>query len=398
MQYDFDEIINRDNTNSLSNDGYMDYLFKAEGGIEEKHDYDYLIKMWIADMDFAVAPEILEDVKKRLDRRILGYTKVFAPEYFQAFKNWCLEMYGWEPKEEQWVTSAGIIPALYELVSYLCLPRDKILLHTPAYGYFKHAADQNGIQLAHSPLINKNGDFFIDFDDMERQASDPAVKLFILCNPHNPTGRVWTEEELVRMGEISAKNNLWVLSDEIHCDLLREGQKHIPFDKAFPGYDRTITCMSASKTFNMAGTMFSNLLIANDELRETYKRLHFDFENPLSIAAAQAAYEKGRPWLNGLKAYLDGNFELLDEYLKENLPKAEFVIPQSTYLAWVDLRAYLPEGTCPVRLFAEEAGVLVEGGDKLFVGNAEGFVRLNLAKPRSQIIEALDRITKVLKA
>ncbi|MFC6604800.1 aminotransferase class I/II-fold pyridoxal phosphate-dependent enzyme [Ectobacillus funiculus] len=183
-----------------------------------------------------------------------------------------------------------------------------------------------------------------------------------MCNPHNPTGRVWTEEELRRLGDICVKNDMWIISDEIHCDLLRMGKKHIPLAKLFPEYDKLVTCMAPSKTFNTAGLMLSNIIIPNEKLREIWLSRHYNFDNPLSVAGSQAAYEKGEHWLEELRVYLDNNFIFTRDYLAENLPKAIFEIPEATYLAWINVSAYFNKNENLPKFFAYKAGVLLEGG------------------------------------
>ena len=271
---------------------------------------------------------------------------------------------------------------------------ETFVITTPSYGYFLHAAEYNNVPIVCSDLIDTEGYFTIDFDDLEKKCADPKVKMLLWCNPHNPTGRIWTEEELRRVAEIVEKNDLWIVSDEIHCDLIREGLCHIPMGKIMPEYRKLITCMSASKTFNMAGLMFSDIIIRDTEERERFNSRDkiAGMLNPLSIAAHQAAYEHGADWLDELKRYLDGNFKYLDTFLKERMPDAGFRIPEATYLAWVDLSRCLPDVKDLPGFFANEAGVLLEGGNSLFVGNAEGFVRLNLAMPRSIIETGMERI------
>ena len=217
----------------------------------------------------------------------------------------------------------------------------------------------------------------------------------IFCNPHNPSGRVWKEEELEKVAKIVEKHQLWVISDEIHCDLLRLGQHHTPLGKVMPDYKRLITCMAPSKTFNLAGMMISNVIIRDEDMRKIWLDRHYNFDNPLSIAAAQAAYEKGDEWLQELRAYLDGNFEFTVNYLKEHLPKAKCRISEATYLAWVDLSAYFePDEHLPL-FFAYKAGVLLEGGN-MFVQSSDGFIRLNLACPRATVEEGLRRICEAV--
>jgi cystathionine beta-lyase len=349
------------------------------------------IRMWVADMEFATPQVIIDAMKERLDKRIFGYTRIFSDDYYNAFSSWCTRRYGWNFEKKQLVMSNGIIPALYELVEYICKPDEKVLFLTPSYAYFKYAADFNHRDAVCSDLINDNGYYKIDFDDLEKKASDEKTTLFILSSPHNPSGRVFTEEELVRLGEICVKNNMWIISDEIHCDLLRVGKKHIPLSKLFPHYDKIVTCMAPSKTFNMAGLMISNIIIHSEELREIWLSRHYNFDNPLSVAGAQAAYEKGEPWLEELKVYLDNNFEFTKEYLRENLPKAKFEISEATYLAWVDLSAYFSKDEDLPMFFAYKAGVLLEGGN-MFVQNSDSFIRLNLACPKSMLAEGLKRI------
>ena len=226
-------------------------------------------------------------------------------------------------------------------------------------------------------------------------AADPRTTLFILCNPHNPTGRVWRREELEQMARIIQDNDLWVISDEIHCDLLRRDQTHIPLGKVMPDYEKLVTCMAPSKTFNLAGMMISNVIIRSPELRRRWLSRHYNFDNPLSIAAAQSAYEAGEPWLEALRAYLDGNFSFTAQYLARELPHAKFRVSEATYLAWVDLSAYFaPDEQLPL-FFAYEAGVLLEGGN-MFVQNSDGFIRLNLACPRAILEEGLRRICQAV--
>lgn len=393
--YDFDEIIDRRNTNAMNTDGFRSYIFHADDSMKFPYKDEEFIRMWVADMEFATPDVVIDGIRERLDKRIFGYSRVFDKGYYEAFHNWCVNRYDWTFEKEHLVMSNGIIPALYEMVEYITKPDEKVLFFTPSYAFFKYAADHNARNCAYSDLLNCDGYYQIDWDDFEAKASDPKTTLLIFCNPHNPSGRVWTQSELERIAQIVEKNHLWIISDEIHCDLLRQNKKHIPMGKVMDTYDRLITCMAPSKTFNMAGLMISNIMIRNEELRKIWLDRHYNFDNPLSIAAAKAAYEKGQPWLLELCAYLDENFAFTGEYLAKHLPKAKYKISEATYLAWVDLNAYFtPEEDLPM-FFANQAGVLLEGGN-MFVQNSDGFIRLNLACPRSVLEEGLRRICKAV--
>lgn len=381
MNYNFDEIIDRRHTNALNTDGFRGYIFHA--GPEKVFAFkdEEFVRMWVADMEFGVAPEILDALRARIDRRIFGYTGLYDDEYYHTFSNWCKDHYDWHFPKEQLCISPGIIPALYQLTEMLCTAGEKVLLNTPAYGYFLHAAEYAGVDVLTSPLHKKtDGTFAVDFEDFERKCADPACKLVFWCNPHNPTGRMWTEEELRRVAAIIEKYNLWVVSDEIHCDLIRCGRRHIPMAKVMDRYPKLITCMAPTKTFNMAGLAFSNIIIRDPALRARYQERDklFGMVNPMSLTAVQAAYAHGGAWHEALKQYLDENFAFVKAFLARELPEAVMYIPEATYLAWVDLSRCLPDVADLPDFFANKAGVLLEGGDSLFVGNAQGYVRLNL--------------------
>ena len=399
--YDFDEIIDRQHTNALSTDGFRGYIFHT--GPEKVFPYkdDEFVRMWVADMDFGVAPEILDEMRKRIDRRIFGYTGVYDHDYYNSFARWCKDHYDWEFPEEELCFSPGIIPALYQLTETLCTPDEKVLINTPAYGYFLHAAEYAHVEPIYSPLKKRaDGAFVLDDENFEAQCANPQCKLVFWCNPQNPSGRMWTEEELARVAQIVEKYNLWIISDEIHCDLIRCGKKHIPMAKVMKDYPKLITCMAPSKTFNLAGLAFSNIIIRDPGLRARFKDRDklFGMVNPMSLTAAKAAYDKGGPWHEALKQYLDANFAFVKEFLAENLPEAVMYIPEATYLAWVDMSKCLPDVEDLPAFFANNAGVLLEGGNALFVGNAAGYIRLNLAMPRSVIRTGLERIRDAVRA
>ena len=389
--YNFDEIIDRRHTNAMNTDGFRDYIFHADETMTFPYKDEEFIRMWVADMEFATPDVVIDGIRERLDKRIFGYTRVFENSYYEAFSAWCESRYDWSFPKKQLVMSNGIIPALYELVEYICKPDEKVLFLTPSYAYFKYAADFNKREYVCSDLLPEDGYYSIDFEDLERKAADEKTTLLIFCNPHNPSGRVWKEEELQKVAAIVEKYQLWVVSDEIHCDLLRCNQTHTPLGKVMPDYPRLVTCMAPSKTFNMAGLMISNVIIRDDALRAVWLDRHYNFDNPLSIAAAQAAYEKGSVWLEELRAYLDENFRFTGEYLAEHLPKAKYRVSEATYLAWVDLNAYFEKDEHLPLFFAYKAGVLLEGGN-MFVQNSDGFIRLNLACPKSVLAEGLKRI------
>ena len=401
MATNFDEIIDRRGTNALNTDGFRGYIFHA--GPEKIFPYkdEEFVRMWVADMEFGVAPEIIDAMRTRLDRRIFGYTGVFDNGYYESFSKWCRDHYGWDFPQEQLCFTPGIIPALYQLAETLCTKKEKVLINTPAYGYFLHAAEYSGLGVLCSPLKkNERGEFLLDYADFEAKCADPHCKLVFWCNPQNPTGRVWTEKELRRIAQIVEKYNLWIVSDEIHCDLLRVGKQHIPMAKVMPDYPKLITCMAPTKTFNMAGLAFSNVIIRDGELRETFRDRDklFGMVNPLSLTAAKAAYDFGDPWLQELRVYLDGNFAFVKEFLTEHLPEAVLNIPEATYLAWVNLGPCVPDIEDLPDFFANNAGVLLEGGNALFVDNAEGYIRLNLAMPRSIIRTGLERMRDAIAA
>jgi cystathionine beta-lyase len=395
MKYNFDEIIDRQNTNAMSLEGYRAYLF----GDSDEFDSDYLdeelIPMWIADMEFSSPPAVIEAVKKRADHGIFGYSQIFDPNYKRAFQNWTKRQYDWEFNPEHLVTSQGVIPALFALVNYICAPDQKVLIMTPSYAFFKLAVEGGGRELVTSDLLHEDGNYSIDFEDFRKKAEDEKVTLTIFCSPHNPTGKIWTDDELKQFGEICLENNVMIISDEIHCDLLRTGKSFSPLAKLFPDSDQIITCMAPSKTFNMAGFMIANIIIPNDDLRNLWKSEQLPINNPLSIAAAQAAYSDGHEWLSELKQYLDGNFEFLKNYLNINLPKAIFKISDATYLAWVNVGAYFSSEENLTLFFANKAGVLLEG-DTMFVANGTGHIRLNLACPRVRLEEGLQRIIQAI--
>jgi cystathionine beta-lyase len=396
MKYNFDAIINRQDTNAVSIDGFRKYLLDTNEVSELPYPDNELIIMWVADMSFATAPEIIEALLKRVKHGIFGYTEISDSTYKKAFTNWAESKYEWTINPDHIVTSQGVVPALYDLISYLCMPYEKILTLTPSYAYFKLAADFNGNELITSRLICENGSYFIDFDDIRKQIKAHKISLFVLCSPHNPTGRLWTNAELKELGEICLENNVVIIADEIHCDILRKGKKFTPMAKLFPDSDQIITCMAPSKTFNLAGFMFANIIIPNDDLRAKWLQKHHGSENPLSLTAAQAAYSHGQDWLDALTQYLDTNFMFLDNYLKENLPKTVFKIPEATYLAWIDVRAYFQKEEDLTFFFANKAGVLLEGGN-MFVENGTGHIRLNLACPKSILEESLGRISEAIK-
>lgn len=393
--YDFDEVIERKDTNSMNMEGFRQYIFHADESMRFPFSDDEFIRMWIADMEFAVPDVVINGIRRRLDQRIFGYTRVFGHAYYDAFASWCKRRYDWCFEHAHLRLSNGIIPALFEMVDWICKPDEKVLFLTPSYAYFKYAAEFSEKGFACSDLINDDGYYRIDWADLEQKAAEEKTTLFILCNPHNPSGRVWTQEELAGMARIIEQNNLWVITDEIHCDLLRQNQRHIPLGKVMPDYGRLVTCMAPSKSFNLAGMMISNIIIRDDALRAQWDKRHYSFDNPLSIAAAQSAYEDGEDWLTALCAYLDANFEAVDRYLAEHLPQARYQISQATYLAWVDLGAYFSPDVNLPEFFTHKAGVLLEGGD-MFVQHSDGFIRLNLACPRATVMEGLRRICNAI--
>ena len=406
-KYDFDEIIDRRGTNSENVEGWRQYIFHC--GPEEKFNYadDEFIRMWVADMEFAVAPEIRQAVMDRVDRKIFGYSAVFDERYYRAFENWCLFRYNMKFEREHLVFSPGVIPALYQLTEDLVAKDEKVMTLTPAYGYFQHAAEYCGVEMRQVPLRERRADsekgieggYEVDLTAFAKAASDPKMKLLYLCNPHNPTGRVWTKQELQWIAGIVQVNDLWVISDEIHCDLVRSGTQHTPMANIMQNYDKLITCMSASKTFNMAGMLFSNIIIRDEEERRRFRRRDklTGAVNPLSVAAHQAAYEYGWDWLEELQAYLDGNLTYVRDFLKKEIPEARFYMPQATYFAWVNMSDVLPDVTDMPLFFANEAGVLLEGGNKLFVADADGWVRLNTAMPRSLVQTGMERIAEAVR-
>jgi len=386
MKFHFDEIVDRTGTDSIK----LEAGEKINPYLPKEH-----IPLWVADMDFACAPEILSAMQTRLERKIFGYTDLSIACKTSACR-WMERRFDWKADPQQIVYSAGIVAALYAAVARLTKPGDEVCFLTPAYRPFDESVKKQGRVPLYSRMIQQDGKWIIDFADLSAKLSRPNCTMFFHCNPHNPTGRVFTETELHRLGKLCFSNDVFVVSDEIHADLTRKGFTHIPLQKLYPAEKRIITCTSPSKSFNLAGNNHAHLFIPDETLRRDWTKNYYNgHPSALSNEATIAAYDRSEDWLEELRDYLDESFAMMKQVLAERLPKATFSIAEGTYLAWVDLSGYeLSEQTLKQRI--SEAGVFVQFGED-FVDNANCCMRVNLASPRSVLREGLERICRALE-
>lgn len=388
MNYNFDQIIERENTNSEK------WNFnKKNFGVED------VLPMWVADMDFPAPQPVIEALIRRAKHGIYGYSSG-TDRYFQSIINWMSKRHDWKI-ERDWITfSPGVVPALHWIVKAFTSPGDKVLVQAPVYHPFFRAIKNNDCEIVNNPLSFEQGQYVMDLADLE-QKIDPSVKLLFLCNPHNPVGRVWQKEELIRLGEICLKNKIIIVADEIHSDLIYKGYKHVPFAGLSEELAQcTIVCTSPSKTFNLAGLQVSNIIIPNPELRKAYRNIltlnNINSPNTFAITAMEAAYSEGEEWLEQLLTYLEGNLDYLTEFITRGIPKVKFIKPQGTYLVWLDFRDVGLEPMALKNFMLHKAKVALNEG-YIFGEGGEGFERMNIACPRSLLTQGLERIENALK-
>lgn len=379
MKYDFDEIIPRRNTRSYKWDSAAD---------------DNVLPLWVADMDFRTAPAVVEALERRVKHGIFGYVKV-PDEYYQAVTNWFARRHGWQFPKEWMIYTSGVVPAISAIIKALAEPGDGIVVQTPVYNCFFSSIRNNGCRIVSSPLIYDGRTYRMDFEDLETKTADPNVKAMLLCNPHNPAGRVWTRDELIRLGEICRRNHVTVISDEIHCELVFPGHTYLPFASISDQHLwNSVTCISPSKSFNMAGLQIANIIARDDALRQRIDRAININEvcdvNPFGVEATIAAYNQGEEWLMQLLGYLQGNYETLCEFFGKYLPQIAVTELEGTYLVWTDCRKLgLSSDVLQSRLLAE-AGVWLNSGT-MYGAEGEGFMRWNIACPRSVLAQAMER-------
>jgi cystathionine beta-lyase len=381
MKYDFDRVIDRRNTYSIKYDPVS------------RGKPDDVLPMWVADMDFTTPPCVQDALILRAQHGIFGYSEPDIA-YYSAVYGWFNGRFGWKTEREWLTITPGIVNALYIAVRAFTNIGDGVVVQQPVYYPFNSAVRQTGRQLLVNELVYDGGKYSIDFDDFEKQIKH--AKLFILCNPHNPVGRVWTCDELVRMGEICLRYGVTVIADEIHQDFIFKDYRHLVFaalDEHFS--DITVTCTSPSKTFNLAGLLHANIFISNETLRAKFKQEYANcgLSQPgiMGLAACHAAYAGGAEWVDELIDYLAGNISLIDEFLRTNIPKIKLVKPEGTYLAWLDFTALGLSSGELVSVVTNKAKLWLNDGPSFGKGG-NGFQRLNAACPRSVLHNGLERL------
>lgn len=385
MKYDFDEIVNRRGTNSVKWDEA-----KEEG----------VIPMWVADMDFKAAPCILEALKKRVDHGVFGYTMV-PDSYYESIISWFERRHQWHIERDWIIYTSGVVPAISAIIKALTEPGDKVLVQTPVYNCFFSSIRNNGCTTAENALVRKGNSYEIDFDDFERQAADEKTKVFLLCNPHNPAGRVWTPEELSRMNDICLRHGVKVIADEIHCELVMPGHVFTPFAAVSKAcQDNCITTNSPTKSFNIAGLQIANIITSNAEDRQKIDRAININEvcdvNPFGVIALQAAYNEGEDWIDQLNVYLWENYQALKTFFKDNLPQLEIIDLEGTYLVWVNVRTTGMTGNELTDKLLKEGKVFVNRGTMYGKTTGADYIRINIAMPRSLMLEGLKRMKDVI--
>ena len=380
-QYNFDKLTQRRGTNSYKWD---------------ETDDPNVIPVWVADMDFETAPCIVKALQERVAHGIFGYT--FVPEsYYEAVINWFSRRHGWRI-DRSWIEyTSGVVPALSATIKALTQPGDKVLVQTPVYNCFFSSIRNNGCEIVESPLLHSANTYVINFVDLEQKLSDPAVKLFILCNPHNPAGRVWTPDELRHINDLCLRHNVRVVSDEIHCELTMPGYTYTPFASVSEAsLNNSVTLNSPSKSFNTAGLQIANIISNDAAIRRRINRAININEvcdvNPFGVIALQAAYNEGEAWLEALKAYLYANYVALQSFFAEQLPQLPVTKLEGTYLVWVDISATGLDADSLTDRLLHEAKVMVNSGTMYGCEAGKHFIRINIACPKARLMEVLTRM------
>ncbi len=392
MKYNFDELVERRGTNCVKWDE-RPQVGERSSGMSLSAD---VIPLWVADMDFKAAPAILEAVKKRAEHGVFGYN-IVPESYYEAVISWFHRRHQWEIQRQWILYTTAVVPAMSCVIKALTMPGEKVLILSPAYNCFFSSIKNNGCEVLESPMKAVDDSFEVDFDDFEAKCADEKTTLFLLCNPHNPSGRVWTREELQRMYDICQQHGVKVVSDEIHCELVMPGHQFVPFGTIT---DDCVVMNSPSKNFNTAGLQIANIICSHPSWRRRIDRAININEvcdvNPFGIVALQAAYNESEDWIDELNQYLWGNYQLLRDFIGENLPQWKVCRLEGTYLPWVDISAMgiTSQELCD-RLLAE-AKVWINPGTMYGPQTGEGYVRFNIAIQRSRLLDALQRIKAYL--
>lgn len=380
IEYNFDEIIPRRNTNS----------YKWDSAEQED-----VIPMWVADMDFKTAPCIIDALRRRVEHGVFGYTRV-PQKYYDAVTSWFSRRHGWDFSSDMIIYTSGVVPAISAIIKALTNPGDKVIVQTPVYNCFFSSIRNNDCEILENPLILKENRYYMDFEDLERKAEDSKAKLLLLCNPHNPAGRVWTPGELLRLKEICQRNGVLIVADEIHCELVFPQYRYTPFASVSEDcMQNSITCNSPSKSFNTGGLQIANIISPNPEIRQKIDRAININEvcdvNPFGVEALIAAYTEGEDWLKQLIIYLHDNYLTLRKFFAEHLPELPVTEMEGTYLVWVDCQSLgLDSDTIEHRLLEQEQLWLNSGT----MYAADGYMRINIACPRAVMLEGLNRLKK----
>lgn len=378
MKYDFDKITDRRASNSYKWDS-------APEGV---------LPMWVADMDFRTAPAIIDALQKRVAHGIFGYTRV-PDAYYDAVTAWFSRRHGWDIDREWIIYTSGVVPAVSAVIKALTMPGDKVIVQTPVYNCFFSSIRNNGCEIVSNPLRRIGDTYEMDFDALERCAADPRAKVMLLCNPHNPAGRVWTPDELTRLGNICLRNGVTVVADEIHCELVYQGFKYTPFASLSDAFlHRSVTCVSPSKAFNIAGLQIANIVAFDNDLRRRIDKAININEvcdvNPFGVAATIAAYNEGEEWLNQLLDYLHGNYEAMAEFCRRELPEFPIARLEGTYLVWMDCSSLGMPSEALEHALLEDARLWLNAGT-MYGAEGEGYMRWNIACPRSVMLDGLNR-------
>lgn len=385
MKYDFDKTIDRRATNSYKWDS-------APEGV---------LPMWVADMDFRTAPAIIDALQKRVAHGIFGYTRV-PDAYYDAVTSWFSRRHGWDIDREWIIYTSGVVPAVSAVIKALTVPGDKVIVQTPVYNCFFSSIRNNGCEIVSNPLRRTADTYEMDFDALERCAADPRAKVMLLCNPHNPAGRVWTPDELTRLGNICLRNGVTVVADEIHCELVYQGFKYTPFASLSDAFlHRSVTCVSPSKAFNIAGLQIANIVVFDNDLRSRIDKAININEvcdvNPFGVAATIAAYNEGEEWLNQLVDYLHGNYEAMAEFCRRELPEFPITRLEGTYLVWMDCSSLGMPSDALEHALLDDARLWLNAGT-MYGAEGEGYMRWNIACPRSVMLDGLNRFLNFVRS